>query len=723
MKRPDPRYLVLWLFLFGIVIVLFLQVISGYNINRLIGGNQALREELQIHNTLRTVAVDLFLIETNVRGAVINGDERLVSQTNESNKKIGQEINQLLQNLHSKIPGTELDLLTHLLQKKIQFNTSIVNEFYQNGKAGAETLISTNRGTVIRDSIIAVISQIETNRQTQLRNIGSSIELTGKRARLWGFVITTMALVALIIAFLFITQQGRTQQRMIRALNSSEKRSKELANMQEQFLANMSHEIRTPMNSILGFTNLLKRTELDPMQREYIQNIHSAGENLLTLVNDILDLSKIEAGMMHMEDTRFSLRSMVSSVGAMFIEKIREKNLKFNVHIDKDVPDILSGDAVRLTQVLVNLISNAAKFTDEGEITVDVRLVSITVTDVRIRICVKDTGIGIASEKQSAIFERFQQAELETTRRFGGTGLGLSIVKQLIELQGGTIRLKSEPGKGSEFIVELNYKLPDLAQMYSEALAEQEEQVPLQKIKVLVAEDNPMNQQLVKHLMKSWSLDHSIVNTGEEAVIELKKHSYSIVLMDIQMPDMDGYTATSIIRNELKLDVPIIAMTAHAMVGEKEKCLQLGMNDYVSKPIKETVLYNIIARHAQHIPEKNEVPYHINLNYLHQLSGNDKHFEKEILSQFLEQAPEELSQLEKSIKEEDFDSVRRTAHSLKSTVGYVGLAEELHSYLEQMERDAVIQNEVHFQSNYNYVRSKCDLAIIEVKSLLDNGLV
>ena len=483
MKRPDPRYLVLWLFLFGIVIVLFLQVISGYNINRLIGGNQALREELQIHNTLRTIAVDLFLIETNVRGAVINGDERLVSQTNESNKKIGQEINQLLQNLHSKIPGTELDLLTHLLQKKIQFNTSIVNEFYQNGKAGAETLISTNRGTVIRDSIIAVISQIETNRQTQLRNIGSSIELTGKRARLWGFVITTMALVALIIAFLFITQQGRTQQRMIRALNSSEKRSKELANMQEQFLANMSHEIRTPMNSILGFTNLLKRTELDPMQREYIQNIHSAGENLLTLVNDILDLSKIEAGMMHMEDTRFSLRSMVSSVGAMFIEKIREKNLKFNVHIDKDVPDILSGDAVRLTQVLVNLISNAAKFTDEGEITVDVRLVSITVTDVRIRICVKDTGIGIASEKQSAIFERFQQAELETTRRFGGTGLGLSIVKQLIELQGGTIRLKSEPGKGSEFIVELNYKLPDLAQMYSEALAEQEEQVPLQKNK------------------------------------------------------------------------------------------------------------------------------------------------------------------------------------------------------------------------------------------------
>ena len=723
MKRPDPRYLVLWLFLFGIIIVLFLQVISGYNISRLIGGNKSLRNELQVQNNLRTVEVDLFLIESNVRGAVITGNENLLKQTRENNKKIELQLAQLIQNLQSKIPDKELSRLKDLLQKKIDFNKEVINTFYQNGKTASENLISTNRGTVVRDSIIAVITQIETDRQTQLRNIIDSIELTGKRARIWGFIITAMALVSLIIAFLFITNQGRSQQRMIKALNKSEKKSKELANMQEQFLANMSHEIRTPMNSILGFTNLLKRTELNPMQREYIQNIHSAGENLLTLVNDILDLSKIEAGMMHMEETRFSLRSMISSVGAMFIEKIREKDLKFNVHIDKDVPDILSGDAVKLTQVLVNLISNAVKFTGEGEIAVHVQLLSSSETGARILLCIKDTGIGIAPEKQSSIFERFHQAEPETTRRFGGTGLGLSIVRQLIEMQGGSIRLQSEPGKGSEFIVELNYKLPDLAQLYSEALADQEEQVPLQKIKVLIAEDNQMNQQLVKHLMKSWSIDHQIVGTGAEAVEVLKKNSYSIVLMDIQMPDMDGYTATTIIRNELKLDVPIIAMTAHAMVGEKERCLQLGMNDYVSKPIKETVLYNIIARHAQHIPEKNDPVHHIHLDYLHQLSGNDKDFEKEILNQFVKQTPLELEHLERFIKENDFDNVRRTAHSLKSTVGYVGLAEELHPYLEQMEKDAVVQNKSGFQTSYNHVKQKCDQALNQVKTLLDNGLV
>jgi len=723
MRRPDPRYLVLWLFLFGIVVVLFLQVISGYNINRLIGGNKSLRDELKIQNDLRSIEVDLFLIESNVRGAIITGSEKTVRQTSESNKKIEQQILRLIQELKSKIPPAQFERLKDLLIKKIEFNTNIVNTFYQDGKATAENSISTNQGTFIRDSIIDVISQIETNRQTQLQKIVGSIEVTGERARIWGFVVTTIALIALIIAFLFVTAQGRSQQRMIRVLNESEKRSKELANTQEQFLANMSHEIRTPMNSILGFTNLLKRTDLNPMQREYVQNIHSAGENLLTLVNDILDLSKIEAGMMQIEESRFSLRSMVSSVGAMFIEKIREKDLKFNIHVDKEVPDILTGDAVRLTQVLVNLIGNAVKFTDKGEINVNVHLISITEKDADVRICVKDTGIGIAPEKQAAIFERFHQAELETTRRFGGSGLGLSIVKQLIEMQGGTIQLNSKLGKGTEFIVVLRYGLPDLAQMYSEALAEQEEQVPLQKIKVLIAEDNQMNQQLVRHLMKSWSLDHLIVNTGAEAVEVLTKHSYSIVLMDIQMPDMDGYTATSIIRNELKLDVPIIAMTAHAMVGEKEKCIQLGMNDYVSKPIKETVLYNIIARHAQNIPEKNDSTNDLDLNYLHQLSGNDKDFEQQILTQFLEQVPSELSQLENSIKTDDFETIRRTAHSLKSTVGYVGLANDLHPYLEQIERDAVAHDAAHFDANYNHVKLKCDIAMDAVKSLLDKGLV
>ena len=696
---------------------------SGYNINRITQSNKGLLKELQIQNNLRRLETNVLLVESDVRGAVMTGNQAHLGLVEKKNTEIEEALKQLQSLLANDTLNNGFSRLTVLTNQKDEFNQRILNVFKTQGRDSATALINTNRGKNIRDSIISVIAQLENERSEKFRAATASIESTGKTARTWGFFITAVALLALILSFWFVINQGRQQQRMIRALNESEKRTKDLAHMQEQFLANMSHEIRTPMNSILGFTNLLKRTELNPMQREYIQNIHSSGENLLTLVNDILDLSKIEAGMMHLEESRFSLRSMVSSVGAMFIEKIREKDLRFNVHIDKDVPDILAGDAVRLTQILVNLISNAVKFTEEGEISAHVKLLSSTNKDARIGICVKDSGIGIAPEKQAAVFERFQQAELETTRRFGGTGLGLSIVKQLVEMMNGSIRLKSELNKGSEFIVELPYKLPDVDQLYSEALAEQEEQVPLQKIKILIAEDNLMNQQLVRHLMKSWSMDYTLVSTGAEAVEELKKNSYSIVLMDIQMPDMDGYTATSVIRNELNLDVPIIAMTAHAMVGEKEKCLQLGMNDYVAKPIKETVLYNIIARNAQHIPEHGTQLHLIQLNYLHQLSGNDKDFEKEILNQFVVQVPEELSNLQQSIAENNFDSIRRIAHSLKSTVGYVGLADELHPLLDQLENDASAENNKNFNRYLGAVQTKCNLAVMEVKALLDNALL
>ena len=722
MRRFDFRYLVLWLFLFGIIVIVFLQVMSGYNVKRLIQGNKTLLNELHVQTDLRKLEADILIVESNIRGTVITGDTIHLQNVYDNSVMIDVELKNLEKRLQSQIAAEDIQLLQKLVQEKKEFNQLVLTTFYKKGKVAAEKLIDTKRGKNIRDSIISIITELETKRQLQLRQIIGSVEKTGRNARLWGLVVTIMALIALMLAFWYIINQGRKQQRMIVALNKSERRSKDVAYMKEQFLANMSHEIRTPMNSLLGFTNLLKRTELDATQREYVQNIHSAGDNLLTLVNDILDLSKIEAGMMQLEETRFSLRSMISSVGAMFIEKIKEKELGFNVHISKDVPDILYGDAVRLTQILVNLVSNAVKFTEQGEISVKVELLNSTDADVRMRIIVADTGIGISAQKQHTVFERFQQAEAETTRRFGGTGLGLSIVKQLVELQNGSIHLKSQLGKGTSFIVDITYKLPDVAQMFSEALAEQEEQVSLHKIKVLIAEDNIMNQKLIKHLMNGWSIEHVIVNNGVEAIEALKNEVYSIVLMDIQMPEMDGYVATSLIRNELNNDVPIIAMTAHAMVGEKEKCLQTGMNDYVSKPIKETVLYNMIAHHAQHIYDAVH-PHHLQLNYLHQLSGNDPEFEKEILKQFHLQVPVELQQLKENIQSNNFEQVRRVAHSLKSSIAYVGLSDELTPILDNIEQDAAAEDNHHFAQNFSYVKDKCDHALAEVKALLDKGSI
>jgi signal transduction histidine kinase/CheY-like chemotaxis protein/HPt (histidine-containing phosphotransfer) domain-containing protein len=718
MGKIGIRYLVFWLFLLGIIVIVFLQVVSGNNINRLIEGNRRLLNEMRLQNNIRELQADVLTLESDIRGAVITRNPQHLLNVESKIADIEQEVRQIQKEIGASASGS-LRTLEVLVSEKIRFSRQLLAAF-SNDTEEAHQLINTNKGKNIRDSIMLVATRIDSIRQSELTNIFGSIERSGKRAQFWGFVFSVVALLALIGAFLYIINKGRQQTRMIESLNKSEKRNKEAGLMKEQFMANMSHEIRTPMNSILGFTSLLRRTQLSQEQQEYVQNIHSAGENLLALVNDILDLSKIEAGMMQLEETRFSLRSLMSSVGAMFNEKLREKQLVFELIVDRDIPDILSGDAVRLTQILVNLLSNAVKFTEKGQVLMRAELLDQQDSEVRIRVLVADTGIGIAPDKQRKIFDRFQQAEAETTRRFGGTGLGLAIVKQLVELQRGQISLKSEPGQGSEFTVELPFRLPDLEQLYSSALASQEELVPIKSIRVLIAEDHPMNQQLIGRLMESWGIDYQLVGTGEEAVAALRRQEFSLVLMDIQMPEMDGYTATSIIRKEMKEDIPVIAMTAHAMAGEKEKCLQLGMNDYISKPIKETILYNMIASHARSISgdKDREQTALISLDYLHQLSGNDAEFEREILRQFLVQLPEELTQLEEAIRTNNFTQSKRVAHSLKSTVGYVGLAEDLHPYLDRIEKEAVAQHSDDLMKVYAHVRQQCELALEEVKRIV-----
>lgn len=596
-KRPFKN-IALFGFLLGILFIVFIQFLSSRNINRLIHGNQSLLNQLQVQNDLRKMEADIIKVESDIRGYVISLDTSFLHEVKTKMSSIDHQLAVIKTGLQPADRADEMELLKTLVKRKNDFGYKVLETVETQGKLPAQALINDGQGKVLRDSIRYVINRLDEARQKNSEYISSSVAESGRKARIWGAVMAIIACTLLVFAFWYILNLIYDQQKSIAYLNDSERKIKEASLMKEQFMANMSHEIRTPMNAIIGFTNILKRTELKPEQRQYVQNIHSAGENLLALINDILDLSKIESGMMQLEDTNFSLRSLVSSVSAMFHEKIQEKGLKYEAVTDDNVPDILCGDAVRLTQILVNLLGNAVKFTENGEINFSCHLLHSGEHRVEIQIIIKDTGIGIAKEKQARIFERFQQAETETTRKFGGTGLGLSIVRQLVELQGGSINLKSEPGKGSEFSIKLPFKLPDEEKMLSEALASENHAISVNDVKILIAEDNVMNQQLIKHLMKNWGMSFVLVNNGAEAVAKIKGEEFSVILMDIQMPEMDGYTATGIIRNELKSEIPIIAMTAHAMTGEKERCLQLGMNDYISKPLKETVLYNIIAQYS-----------------------------------------------------------------------------------------------------------------------------
>jgi signal transduction histidine kinase/BarA-like signal transduction histidine kinase len=598
MHKKVLRHIALWTFLIGVTCIVFIQFISHRSINRLIAGNQSLLHELQIQNDLRRVESDVLTVESDIRGAVISPNLLILSDVKRKIANINHELVNVEQYFASSQNATEVTLLKKLIKEKLDFSTEILNAYTARGKLAGEEVINTGRGKVLRDSIVQVITSLDAMRHKKLAGITNTIEDSGSDARIWGVVLGVIACLFLITAFFYMLNYTSQQQKMIVSLNESEKRIKEAAHLKEQFLANMSHEIRTPMNAIIGFTSILKRTELKPDQRQFVQNIHSASDNLLALINDILDLSKIEAGMIQLEDTNFSFRSLAGSVASMFSEKIKEKDIELKTEIDEAIPDILTGDAVRLTQILVNLLGNAIKFTEKGEVRMSASLVTADRQKARLLIKVSDTGIGIPKEKQVAIFERFQQAEAETTRRFGGTGLGLSIVRQLIELQGGKLELESEPGKGSVFFFTIEYEVPDEEALLNQALEAETKTIPITEVKVLVAEDNMMNQALIRHLMKNWNINYTLVNNGAGAVAALQKEHYNMVLMDIQMPEMDGYTATSVIRNELKSAIPIVAMTAHAMMGEKEKCLQLGMNDYISKPLKETILYNIIAQYS-----------------------------------------------------------------------------------------------------------------------------
>ena len=363
-----------------------------------------------------------------------------------------------------------------------------------------------------------------------------------------------------------ITERKLNEQDLISAKEAAEK----AIFAKDSFLANMSHEIRTPMNAILGFTDLLAKSELSQQQSEFVNNVQTAGENLLLIINDILDLSKIESGMLVIESNPFNLKSVLKHIYDLLKVKASEKGLEFNLFLDADMPEAIMGDKGRINQVLMNLAGNAIKFTEEGEVTVSVKKINETDSIYKLRFSVKDTGIGIPKNKLDTIFDRFTQAEDSTTRRFGGTGLGLSIVKQLLNLLGSEIQLKSKEGLGSEFFfeIELNKVENREEQIVISTMESKADQ--LGQLSILLCEDNILNQHLSKNIIEGFGFNLDIANNGEEGINLLQKNKYDLVLMDLQMPVMDGYQATGYIRNELKMDIPIIAITAHSLIGEQQ---------------------------------------------------------------------------------------------------------------------------------------------------------
>lgn len=474
-----------------------------------------------------------------------------------------------------------------------------------------------------------------------------------------------------------------------------------------QFLANMSHEIRTPMNAVIGLTNLLQHTRPTPEQAEYLTAIGSSSQNLLVILNDILDSSKMEAGKLTLEQVAFRLPEAVRGLSTMFRYAADSKGLRLQVLVDEAVPVAVVGDPVRLQQVLVNLVSNALKFTRQGGVTVRVAPVAgAPAGHVALRFTVQDTGIGIAADKLTAIFEDFSQANASTTREFGGTGLGLSIARNLVQLHGGQLGVRSEEGVGSEFYFELTYAVADAAQAHPSAVAG-----PLPPfepaLRVLVAEDNALNQLVARKTLENWNVQVVLADNGRLAVEQALAAAtpFDAIFMDIQMPELDGYAATRALRRHFPSlsSLPIIGLTASVLPEDRSLALAAGMNDILAKPFEPAALYARLAHctgrlaggtgagptpaaGAELAAPASQPPPRPNWQQLEDLAGGNAGFIKQIVNTFLTEAPA-LEQLLAAAYPHDPAGLASLAHKLKGQVAYFGVP-LLHTQLDELERRA-----------------------------------
>jgi len=500
----------------------------------------------------------------------------------------------------------------------------------------------------------------------------------------------------------------------------------------EQFLANMSHEIRTPINGIVGMVNLLEEIPATEEQKKYLHAIKTSSKNLQVIINDILDLSAIESGNIKFERIGFNLKSFFTTLISSFGYAAKQKGISITLNFDPYIDKVVIGDPVRLNQIISNLIGNSVKFTKRGFVKVYALKISEKNHRGHFQFIVDDSGIGIPEDKIQKVFENFEQGDSAINRKYGGTGLGLAIVKQLVEAQDGSIEVQSKPGKGTKFTINLNFDIgseEDLDEPKSPAskIEVSDKDLDLSKYKLLLVEDNEVNLLYTRKILQNWNCTPEEAKNGLIALEKLKENNYDLILMDVRMPIMDGFEATKFIRTNFqppKSDIPIIALTANAIKGDDVKCIQAGMNDYLSKPFQPETLKNKIIENIDlegftkkvHSRQKTEINQNqvIDLSYLREMSDNDLIFISDMVKSFITQSPKDIENIWFHYSNNQFDDVANLIHKIKPSITFMGI-HKLKDLVIEIEENAKHKKIELLKDQLEKFEHICQLAIKELK--------
>ena len=558
-----------------------------------------------------------------------------------------------------------------------------------------------------------------------------------EKGEVLGAVIVTRNITALKRSEKELLESKALAEEAAKIAEEAKSKAEDAVKAKQQFLSNMSHEIRTPMNAIIGFTKVMLKTELTAKQREYLSAVKMSGDSLIVLINDILDLAKVDAGKMTFERTPFKLALSVNAMLHLFEAKIQEKNLILIKEYDKNIPEVLVGDPVRLHQIILNLISNAVKFTAEGHIKVSIKMMHEDAEKVTIQFAVTDTGIGIAEDKIPTIFDDFQQATHDTPRLYGGTGLGLAIVKQLVEPQGGTISVESTLTEGSVFSFVLDFEKTHETAVFETEIMELDPDI--KNIKVLVVEDMALNQLLMKTILDDFGFERDIADNGKIAIEKLEQKdnfggikNYDIILMDLQMPEMNGFEATEYIRKKLKSRIPIIALTADVTTADLAKCKAVGMNDYVPKPVDERLLYSKIVNLVKKRTTMNTANREIelgqvvklrctNMAYLMQRTKSNPALMSAMIDAYLEQTPPLIQMMKQSFEHRNWDLLHAAVHKMIPSFLIMGIPNDFEAMAKKVMAYAKAQQEADNMADFvGQLEDVCTQACEELRAELTN---